>query len=287
MVSHVDHDRLVLLALGEQPAGPAETDHLDGCEACRSELVDLRSLVAVGRDTHELRDLPEPPAALWDRIAAQALGATAAGPPAAGLRDAGAPSGGTGGTRPGGTDRGASGPGGAGRGGVPSGPGRRPGVAGRSRPEPRPARRGLRLALVAFVAAALGVLGTIAASDILRRPAAAPAERVVANAELAPLPDAPGRAGGDARIVDTGHGRELRLTVHGMPAPRGFYEIWLYDPRGGSMVSMGNLGPTGSAALPVPASIDLGRYTIVDVSAEELNGDPAHGQSMLRGTLAD
>lgn len=258
-MSHVDHDRLVLLALGEQPAGAAETDHLDGCAGCRSALAQLRTVAEIGRGTHELRELAEPPAALWDRIAAEAFGA------APGRREGG----GTAPARP--------------EDGRPAGTPAPPAATGPGRTAGGRSRRGLRLALVAVLAAVLGAVGAVAVTDVLRRDSTA--ERLVSGADLSPLSQAPGNAGGNARIVATGTGRELRVSVHGMPAPRGFYEIWLYDPRGGAMVPMGNLGPAGSAVLPVPATIDLGRFTVVDVSAQELNGDPTHGQSMLRGTL--
>jgi hypothetical protein len=37
--------------------------------------------------------------------------------------------------------------------------------------------------------------------------------------------------------------------------------------------------------LPVPPTIDTSAYRVVDISAQPLNSDPAHGQSMLRGSL--
>ena len=35
----------------------------------------------------------------------------------------------------------------------------------------------------------------------------------------------------------------------------------------------------------VPARIDLGVFDVVDVSAQDYDGNPAHKQSMLRGPL--
>ena len=74
-MSHPEHDQLVFLALGEQ-AGPATydagtADHVASCERCAAELASLRTLVSVGRETQELRDLPDPPERVWDGILAQ------------------------------------------------------------------------------------------------------------------------------------------------------------------------------------------------------------------------
>lgn len=76
--------RLILLALGEQTPSRAEIAHLVDCPSCRGELSSTRQVVAIGRDTAGLRDLPPPPAALWDRIATEALGAPVPAPRRAG-----------------------------------------------------------------------------------------------------------------------------------------------------------------------------------------------------------
>jgi len=79
-VPHLDPDRLVLLALGEQPPSPPETAHLDTCKACRTDLAANRETVLIGRETEHVRDLPDPPEALWDRIAAEAFPAPVPAP---------------------------------------------------------------------------------------------------------------------------------------------------------------------------------------------------------------
>jgi len=78
-VSHLDPDRLVLIALGEQTPGPVEADHLQDCAACRDELAATREVADLGRHTEELRELPVPSEALWQRIAAQAFAPGTAG----------------------------------------------------------------------------------------------------------------------------------------------------------------------------------------------------------------
>jgi hypothetical protein len=75
-VRHLDPDRLVLLALSEEPAGTDESAHLAGCAGCRAELDELRHVALLGAETQEVRDLPPPPPRVWAGIAA----ATAAAP---------------------------------------------------------------------------------------------------------------------------------------------------------------------------------------------------------------
>lgn len=147
-------------------------------------------------------------------------------------------------------------------------------------PAPLPHRRRPALALVgaALVAFALGAGVVIGAQRLARPP-------VAASAALAPQALAPAAARGAARIVGTDGGRRLQVHVTGMPAPDGYYEVWLYDPASGVMVAVGALDRSGDADLAVPAALDPTRFTVVDVSVQPVNGDPAHGTSMLRGTL--
>jgi hypothetical protein len=70
-VQHLDPDRLVLLALSEEPEEPADTGHLAGCAACRNELDALRTVSDLGADGQDLRDLPPPPERVWQRIEAE------------------------------------------------------------------------------------------------------------------------------------------------------------------------------------------------------------------------
>ncbi len=67
---HLDPDRLVLLALSEEPAGSDESAHLDGCPDCRTELDELRHVALLGAETQDVRDLPPPPPRVWAGIAA-------------------------------------------------------------------------------------------------------------------------------------------------------------------------------------------------------------------------
>ncbi len=79
-MSHLDPDRLVLLAIGEQAPSASETEHLETCKACREDLAANRRTVLIGRQTEHLRDRPDPPEELWDRIAAEVFPAAAPRP---------------------------------------------------------------------------------------------------------------------------------------------------------------------------------------------------------------
>ncbi|GGT10487.1 anti-sigma factor [Streptomyces chromofuscus] len=93
----------------------------------------------------------------------------------------------------------------------------------------------------------------------------------------------PGSAG-YARLTDGGGHRTLDVTVTGLPRTSGYFEVWLMDRTHSKLVSLGVLGPDGHAALPVPENVDLGEYSLVDVSVQPYNGDPEHsGDSLVRG----
>jgi hypothetical protein len=52
------------------------------------------------------------------------------------------------------------------------------------------------------------------------------------------------------------------------------------------MFPLGVLGTGSEAQLPLPSDVDLSRYSVVDVSAEQFDNNPAHsGDSLLRGEL--
>src|SRR5688500_1327704 len=60
----------MLIAFGEQPDGDAAA-HLASCAHCQAEVRALSQLVAVGRQTDQVRDLPSPPPRVWTAIEAQ------------------------------------------------------------------------------------------------------------------------------------------------------------------------------------------------------------------------
>ena len=105
---------------------------------------------------------------------------------------------------------------------------------------------------------------------------------------LEPLPDEPTGSATpvEARVVETADGRRLDLSLpDGLPAPAGFYEVWLIDPDVEGMVSLGPARSDGTYA--VPSDLDVTAFPIVDVSVEPPDGNPTHsGVSVLRGTLS-
>jgi hypothetical protein len=140
-----------------------------------------------------------------------------------------------------------------------------------------------RPALLAAAAAGLGIVGTIGIGQLVSRTA----EPVVtAQADLAAFGTTPAEAHGLARVLSEGGTSQLQLQVAGLPSSGGFYEVWLINPDTGQMISVGILGGQTDVLLPLANAIDTSEYRLVDVSAEPLDGDPAHsGNSLLRGTL--
>jgi hypothetical protein len=66
----LDPDRLVLLALSEEPVDGGESDHLAECAVCRHEFETLRNVAALGVEGQDLHDLPAPPDRIWRAIEA-------------------------------------------------------------------------------------------------------------------------------------------------------------------------------------------------------------------------
>ncbi|WP_443047092.1 anti-sigma factor [Streptomyces sp. HB2AG] len=111
---------------------------------------------------------------------------------------------------------------------------------------------------------------------------------VVAAGERSVLgPLAVKRAEGTAQVADReGGARLLRISVDGLPPTKGYFEVWLMDRSHTRLVSLGTLGPDGSAVLPLPDNVDFAEYTLVDVSDQPFNGSPEHsGRSVVRGPL--
>lgn len=91
-------------------------------------------------------------------------------------------------------------------------------------------------------------------------------------------------AGDDQWVLQV---RPDRLPDHGDDS----IETWLIAPGTGAMVSLGPVPTQGLGAatveLTVPRGLDVGTFTLVDVSAEPLDGDPTHsGASLARGSLS-
>ncbi len=108
---------------------------------------------------------------------------------------------------------------------------------------------------------------------------------VQATAVLEPLPgwDASGSA-----VVETRSDGSRVLVVDlskDTPSDDAFREVWLLKPDVSGLVSLGTLEGT-SGRFDLPAGLDLSQFSVVDVSEEQFDGDPAHsGDSIVRGPL--
>ncbi len=234
-MSHLDGDRLVLFALGEQAPTAEEREHLATCASCRDDLSGLTEVTAIGRETREVADLPMPPPRVWDQIAAATIGTVQA--PTAEPK-------------------------------TPAQPGR---------------RRVSRVLVAAVAAAVLGIVGTVGVGHVVQRlqpPTAEP------QTTLAACGDTPPAAHGRAELLQRDGQTTLRIEVADLPPAPGYYEVWLIDPGTLRMISVGVLGGQSEVALPLPSTVDISTYRLVDVSAGAYDNNPAHsGHSLLRGLL--
>lgn len=138
-----------------------------------------------------------------------------------------------------------------------------------------------------LLAAAAAVVVVLVAAGVALLRDGAEAPPVLASAQLEPLPDEPTGAATPviATVVESDGGLELDLSTAGLPAPDGFYEVWLIDTNVEGMVSLGPARADGTYA--VPSDVDPAAFPIVDVSIEQPDGNPAHsGVSVLRGVLS-
>lgn len=220
-------------------------------DADRGEVADprvVRALESLGADP-DAGEVEEPPAGLWDAIAAEAFGAEGAAPAAPA-----APSGSAGADAP-----------------APSG---------------RWLRRGPettihRPALFAIAAAVLlgVVLGAAVLVDRLADRSDGP--ETVVTGELEPVGDA---GSGTVEVTRDGDQLQLRADLVDLPDPDGYYEVWVGSDDLSGLVSLGPVRADG--VYDLPAGWDPGAFPVVDVSDEPLDGDPAHSTvSVVRGTL--
>ena len=122
---------------------------------------------------------------------------------------------------------------------------------------------------------------------VLRRRwhAARPAEVVpVAAVDLDPLAD--NDASGRASVIERTDGtRVLEVQLRAGELDDEYYEVWLIDEAVQDMVPVG-VARSGTVTFELPDGLDLGRFPIVDVSVEPLDGNPTHsGVSVARGVL--
>jgi hypothetical protein len=129
------------------------------------------------------------------------------------------------------------------------------------------------------------VLGTLVAVRPWAGDAGKAPPRAGSTAALQPVAGGPRDVAGRAVVVRGPAGDRLRVTTTGLPYREGYYEVWVYDGRE-AMVSVGTLGPDSTGEFPLPPTLDLRTFNVVDVSEERYDGDQTHSEvSVLRGTL--
>jgi hypothetical protein len=278
-VQHCTPEQLGLAALRE-PLPDADAAHLAGCEQCRAEVASLQRAVdalAVPQLAAPGASVPPPPG-VWAAIAA-ATGVTAAPRPevvAASAQASVAPAPPLAAAPRAVEDPVAEHP-------VAEHPAA---PSGGSVLPFRPRRRPLLLVAAAAVAGAAIGAGAVA---VLRDGGTEPIGRepvvdTVAAVALDPLAD--NDASGRASVIERTDGtRALEVELRAGDLDDRYYEVWLIDEAVQDMVSVG-VARSGTVTFELPVGLDLGRFPIVDVSVEPVDGDPAHsGVSVARGVL--
>ncbi len=155
-----------------------------------------------------------------------------------------------------------------------------------------PRRRRARRVFWSSAAAAALVIAGVAALVI----ASGDTDTLIAKTTLAYDSDSFDPLGAQARagaelIASNGRHR-IALTDADLPAAEADadLEAWLIRPddQGGvaDLVSLGLVDPANPGSLAVPSGYDPTLYSVVDISVEPRDGDPAHsGRSILRGVL--
>jgi anti-sigma-K factor RskA len=152
-----------------------------------------------------------------------------------------------------------------------------PTVAELPRRTPRP-RSWLLVAAAAVVGLIIGVgVTTVAVRDRVQ---------VTSSTALQALPGQTGQ--GTAELVSDQGRPELRVQIDAPPTPDRYQEVWLINTDGQRMYPLGVLPDDGRASYPLPPELagQLQGFTIVDVSIEPYDGNPAHSrESQVRGIL--
>ncbi|HET9873441.1 MAG TPA: anti-sigma factor [Propionibacteriaceae bacterium] len=252
---HPDPELLALLALGEQAGDAEERAHVSQCPICSQELAELTALTVIGRSATAEDRLARPSAAVWDRIRAELAFEDPVAPGAEDRAEA--------------TDE-------APANSEPSG-------AGAALPPRAPmSRRSLRWMALAAVLALIAGIGVGAGWQQLRRFE----EIVVADATLDAFPKYPGSTGRAVVETDPDGSRFLVVEVS-TPDRVQEMQVWMIKTTGTQMRALGFLNENGRARLPLPTTMTLSQFPIVDISDEPLNDtNLAHsGNTVVRGTL--
>jgi hypothetical protein len=271
MMDHIEPEELAVLALDGREPDAAVRAHLDACTECLAEYDSLVRTVALGRNAPE-DEFEAPPSSVWASIHDElGLAPEHAADPAAGRTPVAVAA-------------------------VPAprrdhvAPRRRtrtPALASDGADGTRRRRAWLPITVAAAVGGILAGLGLgwlLGAAGSAGGPADDPAV-VLASAELDSFPGWDDAAG-SATVEEGADGVRTVVVDLDATVPAGeLREVWLIRSDASGLVSLGLL-EGGSGRFVVPAGIDLDEFTLVDVSAEPVDGDPAHsGDSIVRGEL--
>lgn len=135
------------------------------------------------------------------------------------------------------------------------------------------------------LAAAVGLIVGVGGTAVVLGQDSSPAVTVVAETTLVPLNE--GQASGVARVEQTVSGSVLNVSVPDLPAPDGYYEVWMLAPDSSRMISIGILGSGEMNVFPLPAGMQMAEFPVVDISVEKFDGDATHStDSVVRGQLS-
>jgi hypothetical protein len=247
---HTNPDLLALLALGEDVGTEEDLVHIAECPACRAELTALTAAAGTARRTSERDVLVAPRPEVWQRISHELhLHAVPTLDPA---------------TAPAPADTTAA--------------------TSLSPVARRPTQRATRMAAFALAAVLALVVGIGLGANLDR---ILPGQRETASVQLNALPAWSGSQG-QATVEEDRDGNRFLVVRAKSPQPAtGPREVWLTNSQADPMFAMGFLQDDGSGRFPIPPSMNLSEFRLVDVSQEpDHDHDPGHsGKSMLRGKL--
>jgi hypothetical protein len=91
---------------------------------------------------------------------------------------------------------------------------------------------------------------------------------------------------GQISLVErSGSAPAITINIDTLDRGAGFLEAWLLDADTGGMVALGVVDGT-KGTFTVPPSLNLSRYSQIDISREPFDGDPAHSTvSLARGPV--
>ncbi|GAA1059763.1 anti-sigma factor [Agromyces bracchium] len=278
-MDHIEPEELAVLALDGAAPEAAVRAHLEACETCAAEYAALARTVELGRDG-PADDLEPPPPAVWERIHGElGLAPELAGDPLASAGAVVSPEPASSAAVAASAERAADALTAVrSEQHVPPSRARTPELATGS------ARARRRWWPIAAAAAVVGLVAGIGIGVAIGGAGGGSATTVLANAELDAFPG--WDAVGTATVEEDAAGERTLLVDLAAEVPAGeVREVWLIRSDASGLVSLG-LMDGDTARLVVPAGIDLDEYPLVDVSAEPVDGDPAHsGDSIVRGEL--